>query len=113
MSRSRALPLFALLVTLGLGGCVTWQPVTTPPAELIAAEAPERIRITTSEGVTMTLHEPEVRAGALVSTLSRAAALIEDIEVVEVERVSVLRTIALTAPAAIVVAVIAWQSCRC
>ena len=113
MTRSRSLPLFALLFALGLGGCVTWQPVTTPAAELMATEAPERIRITTSEGVTMTLLGPEIRAGALIGTLSPGAALIEDISVIEVEKVSVLRTIGLTAPAAALVALIAWQACRC
>lgn len=113
MSRSRRLPFLALFLALGLGGCVTWQPVTTPAADLIATEAPERVRITTSEGVVLTLHAPVVRAGALVSTLSPGAALIEDITVLEVERTSVGRTIGLAALPVVILAFVAKQACRC
>lgn len=113
MPRSRSLPLLTLLLTLGLGGCVTWQPAALPPAELILEEAPERVRVTTSEGVVLTLHAPVVRAGAVVSTLSPGAALIDDIRLIEVERTSVIRSIGLAAPAVILVAIIAKQACRC
>jgi len=113
VSRSHALRSLALVFVLGLGGCVAWQPVTTPVADLLVTEAPERIRITTADGTVQTLHAPAIRAGALVATLGPGAALIEDVTLLEVERKSIARTIALVAPAALVVALVAWEACRC
>ncbi|MEM7414431.1 MAG: hypothetical protein AAF389_02975 [Gemmatimonadota bacterium] len=110
--RNARLPLLLSLVLL-LGGCVTWQPVTTSAADLLASEAPERVRVTTTDGSVMTLYAPAIRAGAIVGTLSPGAALLDDITLLEVEQANVLRTIALTVPAAAVVGIVALVACRC
>ena len=110
--RPRRLLPIVLVLSLPLGACVTWQPVTTSPAQLMAEESPERVRITTRDGTLMTLEAPVIRAGAMVGTLSPGAALLDDIETLEVERTSVVRTVLLTVPAAIVMLAVALASCR-
>lgn len=112
MYRNARLPLLCSLLLL-LGGCVTWQPVTTSAADLLTSEAPERVRVTTTDGSVMTLYAPAIRAGAIVGTLSPGAALLDDITLLEVEQIDVLRTIALTVPAAAVVGIVALVACRC
>lgn len=113
--RTRRFRLFALFaLCLQLGACLTWSPVTTPPDQLLAGpDAPERIRVTRNDGSQITLEQPEVRAGALVATAAPGAVLLDDTRAVEVEKVSVGRTIALVLPGVIVVAAVAKIACRC
>ena len=107
MSSRRRFSLLALSLPLVLGACVAWQPVSVGPDRLIADEAPERIRITTNDGAVMTIEAPAVRAGAVVGTRGPGAARLEDISVVEVERVSTTRTLGLVLPAVGIIAIVA------
>jgi len=84
-------------------GCVAWSRVDVDPETLVTREAPERIRVTRSDGEQLTLEAPEVRAGALVATAAPGAVLLEDVASVEVERISVWRTIGVSVPAALIV----------
>ena len=112
LPRLWTLPVVFLLAAL-LGACVTWQPVTTPAADYVTGEAPERVRITTSDGTVMTIEAPVVRAGAIVGTLSPGAALLGDISRFEVEQTAMVRSVLLVLPAVVLVAIVALASCRC
>lgn len=112
MGRHRSLFVPVVLVLMSTG-CVTWRASELAPTELIQQEAPVRVRVTGTDGMQLTLERPQIRAGAIVATASPGAMLLDDVRTIEVERVSVARTIALTAPAAILVAIVAIASCRC
>lgn len=106
------IPLVVLLV-LQMGACVTWQTVETSPVALLQEGPVDRVRITRPDGVQLTLLAPRVRAGALVATGAPGAVLLEDVMRLEVERTSVLRTVGLVLPAALVMAIVGKLSCRC
>jgi hypothetical protein len=84
-------------------GCVGWSRVDVDPETLVTRDAPERIRVTRSDGEQLTLESPEVRAGALVATAAPGAVLIEEVASVEVERISLWRSIGIAVPAALIV----------
>ncbi len=80
---------------------------------LFAAEPPERVRVTHEDGTQLVLERPELRAGAIVATAAPGAMLVDDVRLLEVRGVSVVRTIAFVLPGAIVLAVVGKESCRC
>lgn len=111
-SRRRLLLVFALL--LPLSGCLTWSPAgMSAEALILQPEPPERVRVTTRAGDQLVLESPVIRAGALVATAAPGAAMIEDVVVLEVEKVSVTRTLGLTLPGALILAIVGLQACRC
>lgn len=103
---------FSVLVCLGvLSGCKTWQTSTLSPERLIAEERPSSIRVTTSDGVAVTLKHPGVINDSIVSrtagtglpfAASRMGVASRDVRSVEVPRLSRGRTIALAATIAAV-----------
>lgn len=109
----RALALLGLVCLLGLAGCRTWQPVEADPVALVAEDRPERVRVTRQDGVQLVLEAPEIRAGAMVATTAPGAVLLDDIRRLEVQAVSITRTVAFLLPGAILVAVIGKEVCRC
>lgn len=113
VTRSRAFRSTLLFLTLQLGACLTWSPVTATPESLFQQpEPPERVRVTGADGVPLVLERPVIRAGALVATAAPGAILIGDVETLEVEKVSVLRTIGLTLPGAVILALVGIKSKR-
>ncbi len=113
-SRRFRLPVLFLLVVQA-GACVSWQAVSAPPEAYVREQAPDRVRVTRSDGVQLTLEGPEVRAGAIVATRSPGAILLGDVRAVEVERVSVLRSVGIMVPAALLLVLAANIACgdRC
>jgi hypothetical protein len=113
-SRYVRLPVL-LLLAVQMGACVSWQAVSTPHEAYIRDQAPDRVRVTRDDGIQLTLLAPEVRAGAIVATQSPGAVLLGDVRTVEVERISVLRSVGIMLPAALLVAVAASIACgdRC
>lgn len=111
--RRRSLLVLLFAVLLPLAGCRTWQPANVSPETLFAAEPPPQVRVTRSDGEILTLEAPEIRAGAIVATAAPGAVLIEDVSLLEVRRVHVLRTVAFVLPGAILVALVGKESCRC
>ncbi|MBT8489151.1 MAG: hypothetical protein HKN72_16865 [Gemmatimonadetes bacterium] len=107
-------PLILLLVlVLPLAGCRTWQPAGMSPEALLEVDPPPRVRVTRTDGEVLTLLVPEIRAGALIATAAPGAVMIEDIRLLEVQRIDVLRTVAFVLPGAILVALVGKESCRC
>ena len=98
-----------------MSACLSWQAVSGPPDAYIRDQAPESVRVTRNDGVQLTLDAPEVRAGAIVATQSPGAVLLGDVRTVEVEKISVLRSVGIMLPAALLVAVAASFACgdRC
>ncbi len=111
---SRRWPLMVILLfALPLSGCRSWQPAGMSPEALLATEPPPQVRVTRSDGEVLTLIVPEIRAGAMVATGAPGAVMLEDIQLLEVRRVDVWRTVAFALPGAILLAVIGKESCRC
>ena len=114
MSSVRRFRLVALVLILPLTGCVTWAPAGMSAEALMQQpEPPERVRVVTGEGAELVLEAPVIRAGALVATAAPGAVLIEDVTTLEVEKISVARTVGLALPGAVVLAVVGLVSCRC
>ena len=112
--RTFRLPVLLLLV-MQTGACVSWQAVSAPPDAYIRDQTPDRVRVTRNDGSQLMLEAPEVRAGAIVATQSPGAVLLGDVRAVEVERISILRSVGIMLPAALLVVVAANIACgdRC
>lgn len=102
-----------LMLAVPLAGCRTWQPAEASPESLFRPTPPERVRVTRTDGVQLTLERPELRAGAIVATAAPGAVLIENVRLLEVRRVDVLRTVAFVLPGALFIAIVGKESCRC
>ncbi len=114
MTMMRSIRPLSLLMLLPLVGCVTWTPAgMSAEALLQQPEPPERVRVVTSEGMELVLEAPVIRAGALVATGAPGAVLVRDVTSLEVEKVSIARTIGLALPGVIILAVVGKRSCRC
>lgn len=112
MHRS-AFALLGLVSLLTLTGCRTWQTVDADPVALLVEDRPERVRVTRQDGVQLVLEAPEIRADAMIATAAPGAVLLENIRRLEVQGVSITRTVAFLLPGAILVAVIGKRVCRC
>ena len=98
--------------------CRTWQPTTTSLEELIAAERPERVRVTVPGGARMTLRNPILVNDSLVAGVAsdpgapfataRPGLPASAVEAVEVAQLDKGRTIALGV--GIVAAALGWAS---
>ena len=113
LTTRRFVALVVPFLALSLAGCQTWQPVQADPATLFTQDPPERVRVLRDDGVRLTLEGPELRAGAIVATEAPGAVLVEDVEVLEVERIHVWRTVGFVLPGAAFVALVAKLACRC
>ena len=114
MSRMRRVRVLSLMFVLPLAGCLTWSPAGMSAVDLLLQpEPPERVRVVTNEGAELILEMPVIRAGALVATAAPGAGLVRDVRSLEVEKVSIMRTIGLTLPGAIILAFVGKRSCRC
>lgn len=114
MSRRHRTFAFLTLLCLNATACIAWSPVTVTPQVLLQQpEPPERIRVTHQDGMQLVLLRPTIRAGALVATAAPGAMLVSDVQLLEVEKVSVLRTIGVLTPSILLVAVIGKAACRC
>ena len=98
---------------LSLVGCKTWEPAATPPQRLIADVRPSSVRVTSADGVRVTLKNPIFINDSIVSAVApppgavvvppRVGIPADDVNFLEVARFSRGRTIAL-------VGAIAWAS---
>ena len=114
MFRMRRVRVLSLMFVLPLAGCLTWSPAGMSAEDLLLQpEPPERVRVVTNEGAELILEMPVIRAGALVATAAPGAVLVRDVRSLEVEKVSIMRTIGLTLPGAIILAFVGKRSCRC
>ena len=75
-------------------------------------EPPERVRVITNEGAELILEAPVIRAGALVATAAPGAVLIRDVTSLEVEKLSIGRTIGLVMPGVIILTVVGIRAAR-
>ncbi len=114
MSRMRSIRPLLMLMVLPLAGCLTWTPAgMSAEALLQQPEPPERVRVVTNDGAELILEQPVIRAGALVATAAPGAVLVGDVSSLEVEKVSIGRTIGLALPGVIILAIVGKRSCRC
>jgi len=105
MRKSVPRRLMAVWFALSLAGCKTWEPTTATPARLVAEAHPTSVRVTTADGAQVTLKNPLIVNDSIVSAVSTTpgAAVIpprlgvseNDVNVVEIPRLSVGRTLAL------------------
>ncbi|MGB0543068.1 MAG: hypothetical protein ACPGPI_05065 [Longimicrobiales bacterium] len=113
MSTKRGFRLLSLVLVLPLAGCLTWSPAgMSAEALLQQPEPPDRIRVVDDEGVALILERPVIRAGAIVATAAPGAILISDVTSLEVETVSVARSIGLTLPGVIILTVVGIRAAR-
>jgi len=113
VSKCRSLRLLTLVLVLPLAACLTWAPAGMSAEALIQqAEPPQRVRVVTSEGDELILISPVIRAGALVATGAPGAVLLREVTTLEVETLSIGRTIGMTVPGAIILAVVGWRAAR-
>jgi hypothetical protein len=93
-------PLVAALLLLPLlGGCASWREPVSPPVALISTERPPVIRLTRADGRVLTVERPTIARDSIVGStddgLTRTAA--SDVVRLEVPRLNVTRTVALSA----------------
>ena len=113
MSRMRRFRLLSLVLVLPLAGCLVWTPAgMSAEALILQPEPPERVRVVTNEGDELILVAPVIRAGALVATGAPGAVLISDVTSLEVEKVSIARSIGLALPGALILTVVGIRSAR-
>lgn len=85
-----------VLLTL-LGGCQSWRPTAVAPRQFISEEAPETVRMTLTDGRTLTMSGPRVESDSIVGVTESGTTRIAagDLSTLEVRRPSPTRTIAL------------------
>ena len=86
----------ALLMVL-LTACHTWRPTAVTPQALIPVEQPSSVRATLRTGERVTLENPIVRNDSIfgVTDAGVVGVAAEDVGLLEVRRVSILRSIGL------------------
>ncbi len=89
--------LSAVLLAAYLPACTSWQMGTPSPETFVTTEHPERVRVTRTDGATLTLHAPFVRGDSLLGIRARGLAQPErgdtlGLPLSEVRRVDVRRT---------------------
>ena len=113
VSKSRGFSLLVMLLVLPLAGCLTWAPAGMSAEALMQqVEPPERVRVITNEGDELILIAPAIRAGALVATRAPGAVLLRDVATLEVEKLSIGRTIGMTIPGVIILTVVGIRASR-
>ena len=95
----------ALLMVL-LTACHSWRPTTVSPQQLIPEERPSRVRVTLTDGETVTVKDPTMRNDSIVGVTDAVGALMtrplgvasRDVRLLEVRRLSVTKNIVLAVP---------------
>ena len=100
-----------LLLIVPLHACSSWRPITASPTQLIVEGQPRRVRVTDSSGSRQTIERPIVRGDSIVNSVGeectassmpgeprrcdgeRTATSLNDVELVEVERPSMPKTL--------------------
>ncbi len=107
----RRRPIALVLVLCYLPACTTWQVVHgISPAQLIATQQPDTIRVTRTDGRRFVLAEPSLVAGDSVAVLYRgvrARIALSDIALVEIPTLNQVSTGVVLVGIAVVVAVLA------
>jgi len=97
-----------VLLGLHLNACSTWDPVAVSPRQFVEEEQPAAIRITRADGNRLVVRYPLIENDSIHSVQACQALLtprepggcagwlpLADVSALEVERVNVLRTLAL------------------
>ena len=95
----------ALLMVL-LTACHSWRPTTVSPQQLIPEERPSRVRVTLTDGETVTVKDPTMRNDSIVGVTDAVGVLMtrpvgvasRDVRLLEVRRLSVTKNIVLAVP---------------
>ena len=90
----------ALLLVL-LTACHSWRPTTVSPQQLIPEERPSRVRVTLTDGETVTVKDPTMRNDSIVGVTDAVGALMtrpvgvasQDVRLLEVRRLSVTKSV--------------------
>jgi hypothetical protein len=86
------------LALVPLAGCKTWEPATVSPAQVVREQAPESVRITSSDGTLVTLKAPLLRNDSIVAAgFAGVGVASSEAQSIEVARFSLLKTVALAA----------------
>ena len=88
------------LVTLLLTACHSWQPTTVNPREWARDEHPSSVRVTLTNGDTVTILRPSTRNDSIVglgdadgtTDTTAVGVALQDVGLVEVRRFSILKT---------------------
>ena len=79
----------ALLLVL-LTACYSWQPTTVSPQRLIAEDQPSSVRVTLTNGETVTIENPTVRNDSIVALTGGVTGFVgvasRDVRLLEVQR---------------------------
>jgi hypothetical protein len=91
-------------VLTSLSACGTWRTTSTPLGELIPAEQPDVVRITTVDGITVIVRSPSIAADSLVSEMvdERMSVPLGQVAQVEVRTVNAIGTTALIVGVALI-----------
>jgi hypothetical protein len=85
VSSLRCRPVALSLVALYLAGCHTWQPTTVSPRLVVEEEHPAVVRVTRTDGLQLTIQEPQAEGDSIVGRRGRAVAF-SNIEEMDVQR---------------------------
>lgn len=92
----RPLAAVVLACVLLFSSCTSWQPSPLAPRDLLEAERPSEVRVTTSAGDQFVVVEPQMSGDSLASR-DTAVLAPADIRTLEVRRFSTSKTIGLLA----------------
>lgn len=85
----------ALLMVL-LTACHSWRPTTVSPQGLIAEDEPSSVRVTLTDGETVTVRNPTMRNDSIVgATDADVGVASQDVRLLEVRHFSVGKTVGL------------------
>jgi len=99
--RSRRSPIACVLLLLYLPACHSWHTGTPTPAQFVETERPQSVRVTRTDGTTLTVKSPVVRGDSLVGRVgdsqdtTRTVLALSDISRVQVKQPSTGKTVAL------------------
>ena len=97
----------ALLLVL-VTACHSWRPTTVSPQQQIPEERPSRVRVTLTDGETVTVKDPTMRNDSIVGVTDAVGALMtrpvgvasRDVRLLEVRRLSVTKSVLTSAAVA-------------
>jgi len=84
--------IIAALLLMQLTACYSWRSTTISPWQVIAEEKPSDVRVTRTDGSQLTLVDPFIRNGSIVSNHGRigASVLFSDVSTFEVKRLNAI-----------------------